>query len=128
MPKHTKMVARPVRSLEQMQALHEVSAPFGVRTREYALLRLLYVVRLRPGELLARCRSVGRHHSISRTIYKGTVRSFTKTTRQGEVLQLPLTDMAVEALTEWSNDMEHRHGAPSVGSKARAAPWQSEGC
>jgi hypothetical protein len=48
MPKHTKMVARPVRSVEQMQALHEASAPFGVRTREYALLRLLYVVRPRP--------------------------------------------------------------------------------
>jgi site-specific recombinase XerC len=62
MPKHTKMVARPVLSMEQMQALLEASAPFGVRTREYALLRLLYVVPLRPGELLARCRSVGRHH------------------------------------------------------------------
>ena len=66
LPKHTKPVAHPVLSMEQMQALLAASAPFGVRTREYALLRLLYVVPLRPGEMLAlRWRDVdliGRYH------------------------------------------------------------------
>jgi integrase len=114
LPKHTKPVAHPVLTMEQMQALLEASAPFGVRTREYALLRLLYVVPLRPGELLAlRWRDVDLSAgvvSIGRTVYKGTVRNFTKTTREGEVSQLPLTDMAVEALTEWSaTTLESNH-------------------
>lgn len=114
MPKHTKMVKRPVLSIEQMQALLEASAPFGVRTREYALLRLLYVVPLRPGELLAlRWRDVDLSDGIiliGRTIYKGTVRPYTKTTVEGEVTQLPLTELAVEALTEWSaTTLESNH-------------------
>lgn len=109
MPKHTKPVARPVLSIAQMQALLVAAVPFGVRTREYALLRLLYVVPLRPGELLAlRWRDIdltpdAATVNISRTIYKGTMRNYTKTTREGEVQQLPLSELAAEALTEWAS-------------------------
>jgi integrase len=114
MPKHTKMVKRPVLSIEQMQALLGASAPFGVRTREYALLRLLFVVPLRPSELLAlRWRDVDLSAgvvSIERSIYKGTVRPYTKATQEGEIAQLPLTELAVSALTEWSaTTLESNH-------------------
>jgi integrase len=91
-----------------MQALLEAAAPFGVRTREYALLRLLYVVPLRPGELLAlRWGDIDldQDHptvTIQRTIYKGKVRPYTKTTREGETQTLPLQPLAADALTEWS--------------------------
>jgi integrase len=55
------------------------------------------LVPLRPGEVLAlRWREVDLSAgiiSISRTIYRGTVRNFTKTTREGEVSQFPLTDI-----------------------------------
>jgi len=114
MPKHTKMVKRPVLSIEEMQGLLEASAPLGVRTREYALLRLLYVVPLRPGELLAlRWRDVDLSASvisIERSVYKSTLRPYTKTTVEGEVTQLPLTELAVDALTEWSvTTLESNH-------------------
>jgi integrase len=116
MPKHMKPVAHPVLTVEEMQALLKAAVPLGVRTREYALLRLLYVVPLRPGELLAlRWRDVDLSPDaatvkISRTIYKGKVRNFTKTTQEGEVQQLPLSELAAAALTEWGS--EATHGKP----------------
>lgn len=126
LPKHTKPVAHPVLSMEQMQALLAASAPFGVRTREYALLRLLYVVPLRPGEMLAlRWRDVDLSAgiiSIGRTIYKGTVRNFTKTTREGEVSQLPLTELAVQALTEWSATTLESNHADKLDPEAYVFP------
>jgi integrase len=106
MPKHTKPVKHPVLSIQEMQSLLAAATPLGVRTREYALLRLLYVVPLRPGELLAlRWRDVDLSAgvvSIGRTVYKGKIRPYTKTTPEGETQQLPLTDMASQALTEWA--------------------------
>jgi integrase len=109
MPKHTKAVAHPVLTIAQMQALLQAAVPFGVRTREYRLLRLLFVAPLRPGELLAlRWRDIdltvgSASVSISQTIYKGVLRPYSKTSAEGEVQQLALTEMAAEALTEWAS-------------------------
>jgi integrase len=119
MPKHTKPVAHPVLTIPQMQALlkacqfpacdfpsaNRAAAPFVIRTREYALLRLLYVVPLRPSELLAlKWKDIdlaAATVTISRTVYKGKMRPFTKTTQEGEVSILPVSGMAVDALTAW---------------------------
>jgi len=126
MPKHTKPVAHPILTIPQMQALLKAAAPFGVRTREYALLRLLYVVPMRPGELLAlKWKDIDLANAtvaISRTVYKGVLRPFTKTTAEGEVSTLPLTELAVDALTEWSATTLAASGAEKIDPDAYVFP------
>ncbi len=111
-PKHLKNAPHPVLTIPEMQALLKVARPFGVRGREYALLRLLFVAPLRPGELLAlRWRDVdltpgAAMVTLAQTVYKGKLRPYTKTTEEGEVQRIPLSEMAAEALTEWASVTE----------------------
>lgn len=111
-PKHLRNAAHPVLTIPEIQALLVAAVPLGVRTREYALLRLMFVAPLRPGELLAlRWRDVdltpgAATVTLAQTVYKGELRPYTKTTEEGEVQQIPLSELAAEALTEWASVTE----------------------
>ncbi len=104
-PKHLRPVAHPFLTPEQIKSLMDIAAPFKMRTREYALLRLFLSTGLRPSELFAlRWRNVNLEEStleIEATIYKGKIRPWSKTTEQGEKIVLQMPDIATAALRDW---------------------------
>jgi len=107
MPKHLKAVAHPYLSIAEIQTLLGVAMPFGVRTKDYALLRLFLCTGMRPGEVFAlRWRNVewtpgAATLTLESTIYKGVLRGYTKTTSEGHLPKLVLPEIAVETLIEW---------------------------
>jgi integrase len=108
-PKQLKPVSRPFLSMEEIEALLKAAAPFGVKGREYALLRLLLVTGLRPSEVLAlrwyhvNLTTDNSTIRIASTIYRGKIRPYSKTSKEGEVQTLVLPPLAAQVLTEWSS-------------------------
>jgi integrase len=86
----------------------QAASPFGAQTREYVLLRLILVTGLRPSEALAlRWRNIDLTPgdsvlTIDSTIYRGVLRPYSKTSKEGEVQRLHLEELAAQVLTEWS--------------------------
>ena len=112
-----KAVPKPYLTMEQLTAL---LANAGT-VRDITLLRVLFLTGMRPSELLAlRWKDVNLIDgtlTITRTIYRGTERAFTKTTEEGETPRLLLPAGAVEALTQWhavqwDYEEKDRHNEP----------------
>jgi integrase len=97
-----KAVKKPYLSLEQVKALLEAAK---WQPRDLALLRLILVTALRPSELLAlkwKCIDFKQGTMILyETVYRGEIRSYTKTTEEDDVPQLVIPEAAVIALCEW---------------------------
>jgi len=99
-----KKVSKPYLSLDQIKALFEAATWYP---RERALLRFILTTGLRPSELFAlRWRSVDMVKNtltISETVYRGQLRSYTKTTQEDEGPQvLSIPEKAMPALVQWS--------------------------
>jgi len=107
-PKQLKPVAHPFLSMEEIAALLKAASPLGIQTRDFALLRLMLSVALRPGEVFAlRWRHLDLTAdkatvTLEQTLYRGVLRNFTKTTVEGEAPAVSLLpEMAAGALRDW---------------------------
>jgi len=102
-----KAVQRPYLSLKQIKALLKAAT---FQPRERALLRFIFATALRPSELFAlRWQDVdldkGRL-TIRQTVYRGSLRPYTKTTEENEVQEMQVPPLALDALAEWHSQSE----------------------
>jgi len=131
-PKQLKPTPHPYLSMEEIAELLKAASPFGAQTREYVLLRLILVTGMRPSEVLAlRWRNIdltpgNSTVTIDSTVYRGVLRPYTKTTKEGEVQRLVLEELAAQVLTEWSAVCLEKSGADKLNPDAFVFP-DSEG-
>lgn len=104
----TRPPKRPFLQFEEMRKLLKEAKPFGVPTKEWLFLQIVFGTAMRPSEALAlRWRSVDLDKGIltvSETVYRGTVREYTKTEEEPERLLLP--EYVTQALTEMHGRLE----------------------
>jgi integrase/recombinase XerC len=112
-PKNLRVTRRPFLSLDEISALLEAAKPFGVLTREGALLETIFSTALRPSELLALkwCDlDLTPERStllLRRSIYRGQVRDYTKVLREGESKLKKLPELAARVLAQWREESIH---------------------
>ena len=106
-PKNLKLTKRPFLSLDEIASLLEAAKPFGVLTREAALLETIFSTALRPSELFALqwCDlDLTPDKStllLRRSLYRGQVRDYTKNLKPGEQKLKALGEITAEVLTKW---------------------------
>jgi len=98
----TRPPKRPFLQFEQMRKLIKEAKAFGVPTKEWLFLQIVFGTAMRPSEALAlRWRSVDlktRVLTVSESVYRGVIREFTKTEEEPERLLLP--EYITQALAE----------------------------
>jgi integrase len=103
MPK-TKAVKKDFLTLEQIKALLKAAK---WQPRDLCLLRVILTTALRPSELLAlkwKCIDFAKDAAtitLNETVYRGRLRSYTKTSEEGDTPVLVLPESAAIALCEW---------------------------
>lgn len=108
MPK-TKAVKHPYLNLEQVGALLKAAR---FQPRDYTMIAVALTTAMRPGELLAlRWEDISFKRgtvTLRRTMYRGKLRPYTKTTEEDELPVLVLPELAVAALNSWYGQTERK--------------------
>lgn len=105
-----KAVPKPYLKIEEITALLKAAKWFP---RERTLLTVMCVAPFRPSELFAlkwKCFDSERSTlTLSETVYRNKLRSYTKTTEEGDLdhVTMFLPDAARNALLQWHSEAEH---------------------
>lgn len=125
-----RAVRRPYLTMEQIKALLKASMPLGVRTRETCFLQLALNTALRPSEIFAlRWRAVDLEKgtlTLTESVYRGEVRSYGKTTQEGQSERLPIPEIALQALTELHAESERNGANDFVFPTSVGTHWRKE--
>jgi len=107
-PPKTRPPKRPFLQFAEMRKLLKEAKAFGVPTKEWLFLQIVFGTAMRPSEALAlRWRSVDLEKGIltvSESVYRGVVRDYTKSEEEPERLLLP--EYVTQALTEMHAQLE----------------------